>query len=101
MSIRKNDQVEVISGDEKGRRGKVLKVFPGKDKVLIEGINYIFKHMRKSQQYPKGGRIQKEAPLHISKVMLICEKCQRPVRTRVQREEGGSKRICARCSSAI
>ena len=69
LPVKKNDIVVVLSGDDKGKVGKVLATFPGKDRVLVEGVNVIKKALRKSQDNPKGGIITKEAAIHISKVM--------------------------------
>ena len=92
MRIKKGDYVQVISGEQAGKRGRVLRVFPKKEQVIVEGINYIFKHMKKTQKTPQGGRVQKEAPLHISKVMLYCPHAQAPTRVSYQFEEvKGSK----------
>ena len=62
MNVKKNDNVIVISGDDAGKRGKVLRTMPSKGKVLVEGVNYIWRHVRRSQKTPAGGRVQKEAP---------------------------------------
>jgi large subunit ribosomal protein L24 len=99
--IRKDDVVVVISGDHKGARGKVLRVFPKKQRVLVEGVNMVYRHVRRSRQNPQGGRIRKEAPLHISKVMPLDPKADRGVRVRFQvsRDSGGrvlsKRRVCA------
>lgn len=69
--IRKNDVVKVISGELKGKTGKVLIVFPKKDTVIVEGVNFIKRHMRRSQKNPQGGIVEKEAPIHISNVVLM------------------------------
>jgi len=88
--IRKDDIVVVVAGDHKGARGKVLRVLPEKQRVLIEGVNMVYRHVRKSQRNPQGGRIQKEAPLHVSNVMPIDPKTDRPTRVRFERvTEGG------------
>lgn len=81
MRIKKGDFVQVISGEDKGKRGRVLRLLPQKSSVIIEGINYIYKHVRKSQKNTQGGRVQKEAPVHISNVMLYCPHTQAPTRT--------------------
>ena len=107
--IRKDDVVVVISGDHKGARGKVLRVIPEKQRVLVEGVNMVYRHVRKSQRNPQGGRIQKEAPLHVSNVMPIDPKTDRPVRVRfevVKDAAGkltGKRRVCAggRASGAV
>jgi large subunit ribosomal protein L24 len=89
--IRKDDVVVVISGDHKGARGKVLRVIPDKERVVVEGVNMVYRHVRKTQRTPQGGRIQKEAPLHLSKVMLIDRDTDRPARVRfdVERDAAG------------
>ncbi|MEM8883677.1 MAG: 50S ribosomal protein L24 [Planctomycetota bacterium] len=79
--MRKDDLVEVIAGNDRGKRGRVLKVIPKKERVLIQGVNLRWKHMRKSQQSPQGGRVRKEIPVHVSNVMLVDESID--ARTRV------------------
>lgn len=91
MRIRKNDIVVVISGDHKGRQGKVLKVFPEKNRVIVEGINLIKRHTRPSQRNQQGGIIEKEAPLHVSNVMLIDPKLGVPTRIGIQTINNSSK----------
>lgn len=76
VKIKKGDYVQVISGEEAGKRGKILKVIPDANKVIVEGLNYVYRHLRKTQKHLQGGRIQKEAPIHISNVMLYCHHCQ-------------------------
>ncbi|HOG75483.1 MAG TPA: 50S ribosomal protein L24 [Candidatus Marinimicrobia bacterium] len=71
LHIRKNDTVMVITGESKGKIGKVLKVFPDKERVIVEGVNFIKRHTRPNQQNPQGGIIEKEAPIHISNVKLV------------------------------
>ena len=72
MHIRLNDMVEVIAGDDRGQRGKVLAVDPAAEKVIVEGVNRVYKHVRRSQRNPQGGRLSKEMPIPVSNVMLIC-----------------------------
>jgi len=81
LKIKKNDNVIVIAGNKKGKTGKVLKVFPKKQRVIVEGVNIVKRHTRPSQKNPQGGIIKKEAPIHISDVMLIDPKMNE--RTRV------------------
>jgi len=71
MKIRKEDVVVVLTGDDRGKQGKVLRTNPSKSRVVVEGVNVVFKHVRKSQKNPRGGRIQKEAPIHVSNVRLV------------------------------
>jgi large subunit ribosomal protein L24 len=80
LSLRKNDQVQVISGREKGKTGKILKVDAKNMRITIEKINMVKKHMKPSQQSPQGGIIEKELPLHYSNILLMCPKCNRGVR---------------------
>lgn len=109
MKIRKNDIVRVITGDDsedpktgEPRVGKVLSVDREKGLVLIEGVNYIWKHLRRSQQHPHGARIQKEAPVHVSNVQLICQSCSKPTRVTLKKLESGEKvRICKKCRQAV
>jgi large subunit ribosomal protein L24 len=83
MNIRKNDQVEVIAGNAKGKRGKVLKVYPGTGRVIVEGV-IIKRHTRPNQRNPQGGIIQREAPVHISNVMLIDPKSNEVTRVGIK-----------------
>ena len=71
MKIRKNDNVMVIAGNSRGKSGKVLKVYPEKQRVIIEGVNIMKRHTRPSQKNPQGGIVQREAPIHVSNVMLM------------------------------
>ena len=89
--ILRNDMVEVISGNDRGKRGRVLRVIPDKDRVIVQGINMRWKHLRKSQQNPKGGRLKREVAVHVSNVMLFDEEAG--VRTRVGRIEKDGKRV--------
>ena len=80
LSIRKNDTVQVISGKEKGKTGKVQKVDRKSGRVTIEKVNMVKRHVKPSQKYPQGGILEKELPLHYSNVLLMCAKCNRGVR---------------------
>lgn len=80
MKIRKNDTVIVVAGNYKGKTGKVLKVYPKKNRVIVEGVNIIKRHTKANQQLPQGGIIEKEAPLHISNIMLIDPKTNEATR---------------------
>ncbi len=102
LGIRKNDTVIVISGDEKGKRGRVLTVDRGKQRVTIEGINIIKRHMKPSPRYRQGGIIEREAPLHRSNIMLICPKCEKPTRIgHTFLEDGRKMRNCKKCGEVI
>jgi len=80
MKVRKSDNVVVIAGNYVGKNGKVLKVFREKSRVIVEGVNIIKRHARPSQKNPQGGIVQKEAPIHVSNVMVVCPKCNTPSR---------------------
>ncbi len=82
MHIKKNDQVIVLAGEYRGKRGKVLMVLPTQNRVIVEGINFISRHTKPSQSLPQGGIIKKEAPIHLSNVMLIDPKSNEPTRVR-------------------
>jgi len=100
--IRKNDTVRVISGDDKGKEGRVLRVIPKRDRVVVEGVNYVYKHVRPSQKYPRGGRIQKEASINASSVLPVCPNCGKATRVKYKvGEEGEKRRVCSGCGSHI
>ena len=100
--IKKNDLVMVITGREKGKSGRVLRVLPEKEKVLVEKINFVKRHSRPHGQQRQGGILEKEAPLHLSNVMLLCEKCNKPVRIGHRIVEGSKKaRYCRKCGEVF
>jgi len=102
LGIRKNDTVVVISGNEKGKRGRVLAVNPKKQRITVEGVNIIKRHMRPSPKYRQGGIIEREAPIHRSNLMLLCPKCDRPTRIgHVFLEDGRKMRRCKKCGEVI
>ncbi len=96
--IKKNDLVMVVSGKEKGKSGRILRVLPEKEKVIVEKINFVKRHARPHGKQRQGGILEKEAPLHLSNVMLLCAKCNKPVRVGHQIVEGDKKaRYCRKC----
>lgn len=102
LSMKKNDTVMVIAGKERGKSGKVLKILPEKNAVIIERLNFVKRHLRPGASHGKGGIVEKEAPLHISDVQLLCGKCNLPTRTGKKTLEDGRKiRICKKCGEAI
>ncbi len=102
MHIRKSDKVVVVSGNHKGKKGEVLKVFPSENRIIVEKVNLIKRHTRQSQAAPQGGIVEKEAPIHISNVMLVCPKCSKPSRTGTQILGDGSRvRICKSCGEML
>lgn len=97
--IRKDDLVEVIAGDHKGERGKVLRVNPKRGLVIIQGVNMVFRHVRPSRRNPQGGRLQKEAPMHISNVLPVDDKGPKGAhgaRVRFEVERGDKGKIVAK-----
>ncbi len=102
MKVAKNDTVLVMAGDDKGKTGRVLKVLPAQRRLLIEGVNFIKRHSRPTQSNPKGGIVQKEAPINVSKVMVVCPKCNVPTKIGKKRlEDGRSVRQCKQCQEII
>lgn len=100
-TIKKNDVVKILAGKDKGKTGKVIMVFPRKDRVLVEGVNYVKKHARQTQQNQKGGIIQKEMPIQISNLMLVCKNCNKPTRAEINITADGKARICKKCKEII
>jgi len=102
LGIKKNDTVIVISGDEKGKKGRVRSVLAKENRLLIEGLNIIKRHMKPNKKYTQGGIIEKEAPIHRSNVMLVCPKCDKPTRIGHNILENGKKiRLCKQCGEVI
>ena len=107
MNIRKDDQVEVITGDDKGTPSartiaKVLRVLPEKNKIVVEGINRVYKHLKPSAKNQQGGRLSKEMPIDASNVMLLCPSCNRGVRVGHRfTDEGRKQRYCKSCSGSL
>ena len=97
--IKKDDVVFVRSGDDKGRTGKVLRILG--DKVVVEGINVVWKHLKPTQQSPKGGRIRKEAPIHISKVQPVDPKTGKGTRVKFPVHNGEKKRVAVKTGSDL
>src|SRR5262245_37484954 len=98
MHIRKDDTVQIISGDDKGKRGRVLSVHPKEGMILVEGINRVYKHMKPSRRNQQGGRLSKEMRIDISKVQLICPQTNKPTRIGVRFLADGSKERYAKRS---
>ena len=101
--IRKNDNVVVVTGKDRGKRGRVLKVLPEKNRLVVEGVNFIKRHTRPNpQRQVKGGVVEREASLHASNVQLVCPECGKP--TRVGRKilgDGRKVRICRKCEGVV
>ncbi|MCX5656260.1 MAG: 50S ribosomal protein L24 [Planctomycetota bacterium] len=102
MFIRRDDVVEVITGDDRGRRAKVLSVKPRKGKAVVEGVNRVYKHLRRSRKNPQGGRLEIEAAMNLSNLQLVCTKCDKAVRTGTRTESDGKKhRVCRKCGADL
>ena len=102
MHLKTNDIVEVISGDDRGLRGKILVIDREAGKVVVEGMNRVYKHVRRSQKNPQGGRLNKEMPIQISNVLLFCSRCNSASRTGSRVVGDGSKeRFCRKCGAAL
>ncbi|MBX9628669.1 MAG: 50S ribosomal protein L24 [Gemmataceae bacterium] len=100
MYIRKDDTVVVLTGDDKGTRGKVLRVLRKEGKVVVAGVNRVYRHLKPSRQNPQGGRLSKEMPVQASNVMLIDPATNRPSRVGVRYLDDGSKELYAKKSGA-
>ena len=102
MSIRKDDTVIVLSGKDKGKKGKVLTVMPKDGKVIVEKVNVISRHQKPRKQGEEGGIIQRETPIYACKVMRVCPKCDKPTRPAHKTLADGKKvRVCKKCGAEI
>ncbi|HNV86789.1 MAG TPA: 50S ribosomal protein L24 [Candidatus Omnitrophota bacterium] len=102
MKLQKNDTVTVLRGKDRGKKGKLLRLFPEKAMAIVEGVNNIRKHMRPTRDNPKGGIIVKEAPIRLSNVMLICPRCSQKARVGfLILSDGVKKRICKKCKEIL
>ena len=100
--IKKNDTVRVLAGRDRGKTGKVFRVYPKKERALVEGINYVKKHARKTQENPQGGIVQKESSIHLSDLALFCKTCNKGTRVGFSNLADGTKtRFCKRCKEGI
>ena len=100
--IKKNDKVMVIAGKEKGKTGKVLRVLPKRDRAVVEKVNFIKRHMRPGAHSRQGGIVEKENPINISNLMVVCGKCTDPTRVGQRVLEDGSRvRYCKKCDEII
>ena len=102
MRIRKDDTVVIITGKDRGKKGKVRRAFPDEDRVVVEGLNMIKRHSRARRATRQAGIIELEAPIHVSDVMLICNKCSNPTRINFHFLDDGKKvRVCNSCREVI
>lgn len=102
LHVRKSDMVTVIAGKEKGKTGKVIRVFPEKGRVVVENLNKVKRHTRPTRGKTEGGIVEKEAPLDASNVQLLCSACNKPTRTGSRTLEDGSRaRFCKKCNEIV
>lgn len=102
MKIRKGDTVVITAGKDRGKKGKVRRALPNEDRVIVEGLNMIKRHSRARRAARQAGIIELEAPLHVSKMMLVCDKCGKPTRIGFRFLDDGRKvRICNSCQEVI
>ena len=101
MKIRKNDNVVMLGGKDKGKKAKVILVFPEREKVVVEGLNLIKKHLRAKKQGQKGQIISKERAVSVSSVALICKSCDKQTRVGYKTENENKIRICKKCKSEV
>ena len=102
MKIRKNDTVLVITGKDRGKKGKVRFAYPKEERILVDGVNFIKRHTRARGQVRQAGIIEREAPIHVSNVMLLCSRCNHPARVGYKFLEDGRKaRVCRSCGEVI
>ncbi len=102
MHVRKGDTVYVLTGRDRGKRGQIILSIPKRDRVVVEKVNLMKRHQKPSEEYPDGGIVTMEAPMHVSNVMLVCKSCDRP--TRVGRkflDDGTKVRYCKRCGATL
>lgn len=101
MKIKKDDKVLIIYGNDKGKKGKILKSYPRIEKILVEGVNIVRKHTKSKKQGEKGQVVEIPKPVSISNVKLICPRCQKAARVGYQIKNGKKFRICKKCGSEI
>lgn len=99
--IRKEDIVRVITGNDRGKEGEVLKVLPKEHKIIVKGVNMLTRHQRPTARQREGGIIEREGPIHMSNVLLICPECDRPTRVGFKLTEGEKLRACKQCGATF
>ncbi len=102
MKLRKGDEVLVLAGKDVGKTGTITRVFPESDRVIVDGMNMVKKHQKPTRATMQGGIIDKEMPLHVSNVALLCDKCKKPTRIGFRFESSGQKvRVCRKCGADV
>ena len=101
MKIKKGDKVKILAGKDRGKTGKILKMFPEKNKAIVEGLNLVKKHVRPRKEGEKGQRIEVPAKIYVSNLMLVCPKCGKPARVGYKYSGETKSRFCKKCQSEI
>lgn len=101
MKIKVNDKIKVISGKDSDKEAKVIQVFPKDEKVVVEGVNIMKRHLRTRKQGEKGQILELASPMNVSKVMLMCPKCSKPTRVGYKMDGDKKKRVCKKCNQLI
>ena len=102
MKIKKNDNVLVVAGKDRGKKGKVRFAYPDDEKIVVEGVNMVKRHLKAIREVRQAGIVEREAPMNVSNVMLLCNKCNKPTRVGYRRLEDGSRvRVCRVCHEVI
>lgn len=102
MHVHREDTVLVLTGKDKGKKGRVIRLFPKSDKALVEKVNMVKRHTRPNQQLPQGGIMEKEAPVHVSNLQVVCTKCGKATRVAHKTLSSGQKtRVCKKCGEIL
>ncbi|MFC1640599.1 50S ribosomal protein L24 [Patescibacteria group bacterium] len=102
VKIKRDDIVKILSGKDRGKKGKVIQVFPKENVLVVEGANKMFKHLRPQRRGERGQKIEFNGPIKISNVMLVCPKCDKPTRVgRKMNDKGKLERVCKKCKETI
>lgn len=101
MKIKKGDTVRVLLGRDRGKKGKVIASLPSEDRVVVEGVQVVKKHVRAKRQGEKGQRVTVAAPIHVSNVQIVCPQCKKSTRVKITRENGKRQRVCKKCNASI
>jgi len=101
LNVKKGDTVVVLSGKDKGKQGKIIQAIPKKAQVIVEDVNKVKRHTKPSLKAPQGGIIQKEMPLNVCKVQLVCPACNKPTRIGHKAVDGKNLRVCKKCGEVV